>query len=77
MLILIWLSGAWVITRLPPAENPVHLHQKAIFYYAITAILLGAQLFIAGLLAELMTALNSRTLKHYSIAEQVPARRLE
>ena len=46
------------------------LHKSALFYYCITAILLGAQLFLAGLIAELIVSLSDQARRPYSIAER-------
>ncbi|MGV3485405.1 MAG: glycosyltransferase family 2 protein [Planctomycetaceae bacterium] len=77
---LILLSILWVTTRLF-GDDPLHLHRTAVFYYCITAILLGGQFLVAGLLAELMTSIGRRTMPAASIAETTPptpdARHLE
>ena len=46
------------------------LHKSALFYYCITAVLLGAQMFLAGLIAELIVSLSSQARRPYSIAER-------
>ena len=53
---IVSLSGWWVISRAVESFDPIHLHEKAIFYYCILALLLGAQFLLAGLLAELVVA---------------------
>ncbi len=63
---LLLLSAMWVISRLTPMAD-VHLHEKAIFYYCIVALLLGVQLISMGFLAELITAQNRPTRKPFSI----------
>jgi len=63
---LLVLSCMWVISRLTPMAD-VHLHEKAIFYYCIVALLLGVQLISMGFLAELITAQNRPTRKPFSI----------
>ncbi len=50
-------------------NEPLHLHNTAVFYYCITSILLGTQLLVAGLLAELITSIDRRTKRPGSIAE--------
>jgi glycosyltransferase involved in cell wall biosynthesis len=67
------LSTFWVTSRLF-GDSPLHLHTKAIFYYCITAILLGGQFLVAGLLAELITSEAHRTMPTASIAEKTPSR---
>jgi glycosyltransferase involved in cell wall biosynthesis len=67
------LSVFWVTSRLF-GDQPLHLHSTAIFYFCITAILLGAQFLVAGLLAELVTSVTRRTMPPASIAETIPAK---
>lgn len=64
---LLLLSALWVISRLTEMDD-VHLHNKAIFYYCIVALLLGVQLITMGFLAELITAQNRPSRHPYSIA---------
>jgi dolichol-phosphate mannosyltransferase len=64
------LSALWVITRIDPFVGEVHLHEKAVFYYCIVAVLLGAQLMSMGFLAELLTAYFGRDIQPYSIRER-------
>lgn len=66
---LVYLTSRWIWTRLVPGGDPLHLHEKAIFYYCITAVLLGAQFLTAGLLAELITSIARRDRPPASIAE--------
>jgi dolichol-phosphate mannosyltransferase len=63
------LTFFWVFTRLWPGYEPLDLHRRALFYYSITGILLGSQLLVTGLLAEMLTAIHSRSNPPYSIAE--------
>ncbi|MEO1529463.1 MAG: glycosyltransferase family 2 protein [Planctomycetota bacterium] len=46
------------------------LHKSALFYYCITALLLGAQLFLAGLIAELIVSLSDQARRPYNVAER-------
>jgi glycosyltransferase involved in cell wall biosynthesis len=62
------------IARLVLGETPIHLHSTAIFYYCITAILLGSQFLVAGLLAELITSFSRRDQSPASIAETTPSK---
>lgn len=62
------LSALWIISRLTTMDD-VHLHQKAVFYFCILALLLGVQLISMGFLAELLTAQNRRTASPYSLAK--------
>lgn len=47
-----------------------HLHTSALFYYCITAVLLGAQMFLAGLIAELIVSVSNQVIQPYSISQQ-------
>jgi len=68
---LAFLTAGWVVTRLDSiSANDLHLHERAIFYYSIVALLLGAQLLSIGFLAELMTAFFGRDSHTYSIGER-------
>ncbi|MFK7735326.1 MAG: glycosyltransferase family 2 protein [Pirellulaceae bacterium] len=60
------LSVGWCVTRLTSA-SALHLHEKAIFYFCILALLFGAQLISIGFLAELITAQNRPARCPYSI----------
>jgi hypothetical protein len=68
---LTWLTAYWFVSRLVDSLEPIHLHQRAVFYYSIAAVLLGAQFTCIGLLAELLTAFQSQRTTSYSIAERV------
>lgn len=68
---LIWLTLMWAWTRAVnnlPADD-LHLHTRAIFYYCIVALLLGAQLLSVGFIAEMITAQNRPSTKPYSLGE--------
>jgi glycosyltransferase involved in cell wall biosynthesis len=65
------LSVWWVVSRLSDAIPDLHLHQRALFYYSIVAVLLGAQFMAIGFLAELMTAHVERDREPYRIRERV------
>lgn len=67
---LVYLTVAWVVTRLIESLEPLHLHETAVFFYCIVAMLLGAQWLAAGLLAELITSVTRRQTRPASIAEQ-------
>jgi len=68
MIGLSWLSGRWVVSRLVVDWEPIHLHQRAVFYYSLGAVLLGAQFMSIGFVAELFAAIQRRTSSPYSIA---------
>ncbi len=66
------LAALWVFSRLPLGlMDPVNLHQRAIFYYAIVAVIVGVQCMTAGLVAELMTEHQSREVDAFAIAHRV------
>ncbi|TWU02477.1 glycosyltransferase [Stieleria varia] len=70
--VMMYLSSRWVITRVFYEEDSyLHLHQSALFYYCIVAILLGSQLFLTGLLAELIVAESDSAKRPYNISEAV------
>ncbi len=54
--------------RLESIED-VHLHQSALFYYFMLAILLGAQFLTTGLLAELIVSRTSQRESFFAISE--------
>ena len=66
------LTVAWGLTRWN--ENPVddlHLHERAVFYYSIVAVLLGGQFMSIGFLAELITAFQATQKPAYSIQDSI------
>lgn len=66
------LSAAWVVTRLDSiTDNDLELHKRAIFYFSIVSLLLGAQFVSIGFLAEMITAFYSRDRSSYSIRESI------
>lgn len=67
-----WVQSRWVSSD--PLEH-VHLHERAVFYYAIVAVLLGAQFMSIGFLAELLTSYYGRDTVPYSVRQRtgVPA----
>jgi dolichol-phosphate mannosyltransferase len=70
MLGMFYLAITWIIRLYDPtAFDP--LHQRPLMIYSLGGVLLGAQLFSMGILAELMTAYQSRAEDGYSIAERI------
>ena len=66
------LTVSWIVTRLPGLEfKPIHLHERAIFFYSLTALVISTQFMLAGFLAELITAMNVRSNDTYSVSERV------
>ena len=68
-LALLWLAVTWVINYFSPGSF-LPLHERALPFYALAALLLGAQMMSIGFLAELITAYQSRDEDSYSIAER-------
>lgn len=68
---LSYLTVMWLVSRQVESMEPLILHERAIFYYCIVALLLGAQALLAGLLAELIVSRTSGSVPIYSIADQV------
>ena len=66
-----WLTMLWFVSRLFESMEDVHLHERAVFYYSIASLLLGAQFISSGFLAELFTAFHSDRHAAFSIAERV------
>ena len=67
---LLLLSIAWCVTRMTTSLEPLHLHERAVFYFAILSILLGVQLISIGFLAELITAIHRPEARPYSIVQE-------
>ncbi len=66
---MVYLTVTWFIRlRNPDTFEP--LHQRPLLLYSLGALLLGAQLFSLGLIAELMTGYLGRDEDSFSIAEQ-------
>ncbi|WP_164103762.1 glycosyltransferase family 2 protein [Candidatus Laterigemmans baculatus] len=68
---LVYLTIRWCLSRIVEGWEVVHLHETAIFYYCILALLFGAQLVVAGLLAEMLAAVVRPRSVPYSVAETV------
>lgn len=66
---LSYLSAAWVLTRLVDGWETMHLHERALFNFCSTSLLLGTQLLATGLLAELITSVSRRQVPPASVAE--------
>jgi len=66
---LIWLTMRWGLSRMIIGWVPIHLHQRAIFYYALAAIIVGVQLVVMGILAELIIATQRSSKSAYAISD--------
>ena len=67
---MMYLSGHRILSWQLESMEDFHLHTSPLFYYCITALLLGSQLFLAGLLSELIVSLSDHARTPYSIAEE-------
>ena len=67
---MMWLTAVRIISWQSESMTDIHLTEKAVFYYCILAVLLGSQLLLAGLLAELMVSLARNSNVPFSISEQ-------
>ena len=64
------LACWWIISRLVPGMEQVHLHEKPSMIYSLGLMLLGGQLMSIGFLAELFIAYHTPDLRSYSISER-------
>lgn len=71
MLGMFYLAVTWVIRAIDPTSTLEPLHNRPLMIYSLGGVLLGAQLFSMGILAELLTAYQSRNEDGYSIAERL------
>ena len=73
-LCMIYLTIVRIVSWLNESpDDDLHLHRSALFYFSILALLLGAQLIAAGLLAELIVSRTAEAHRPYSIAERIGA----
>ena len=71
MLGLAYLALTWIIRYYNPDAPFEPLHNRPMLIYSLGAVLLGAQLFSMGILAELLTAYQSRSEESYSIVQRI------
>ena len=64
------MSVWWVISRLFDSITVLNIHETALLYYSLGALLLGGQLLSLGLLAEMIAAQMGRGTDNYSIMEE-------
>ena len=67
--LMLWLTLSWIVTRMISSFDPIHLHERAIFYYAIVALIVGVQMISTGILAELIIAAHRPNTVPFSIRE--------
>ena len=69
---MLYLCLTWLWSRRDSDSlNDVHLHSSPYFYFCILAVLLGVQLMMAGLLAELIVSKTSNARQFFSVAERI------
>jgi dolichol-phosphate mannosyltransferase len=68
---IVALTAWWFVSRMVAGLEPIHLNERAIFYYSIVALLLGAQFVTAGFLAEMITASQMRDALTYTVRERI------
>lgn len=68
---ILYLSAVRLVSHWLDSMADVHLHETAVFYYCILAILLGAQFLTTGLLAELIVSRTSTRESDFSVAEKI------
>lgn len=68
---LLTLTALWFVSRVAAFEmEPVHLHERAVFYYSIVSMLLGAQLTSIGFLAEMIASNSAPEHPLFSISQR-------
>jgi glycosyltransferase involved in cell wall biosynthesis len=67
---LTYLAAIWVITRVIPGLDPVHLHETPSVLYSVALLLLGGQFMSIGFVAELFIAYHDPDIKAYSVSER-------
>ena len=64
------LAFYWLVSRLCPGLDPIHLHERPAVIYSVGMLLLGGQLMSIGFIGELIIANHQPDVDNYSIAEQ-------
>jgi glycosyltransferase involved in cell wall biosynthesis len=72
-LMLLYLAGYWIVSRLGLGVEVMYLSSRPILLYSIALLLLGGQLMSMGFLAELFIAYHSPNIKTYSISDRAGA----
>lgn len=68
---LLYLAFYWVLSRIVEGIPVFHLHNRPLVLYCVALMLLGAQVFLTGILAELLTSYQNRKSKDYSIQDRI------
>ena len=66
---LTYLAVYWIISRLSPTIEDIHLHQGAALYYSLALLIIGGQFLSVGLLGELITSRICGDDESYSVLE--------
>lgn len=72
-LMLVYLAGFWIVSRLGLGLEVIHLSGRPLLLYSIALLLMGGQLMSIGFLAELFIAYHSPRIKTYSICQRAGA----
>ncbi len=71
--LLVYLTGYWVVAQLYPGMDLLPLHQRPLVIYSVGLVLMGGQFMSIGFIAELVTAYHgSNGKRFYSVAERTP-----
>ena len=63
------LAVWWIVSRVAPGMEAVHLTERVLFYITLGALFLGVQFLSLGILAELITAYHMRDARVFSIRQ--------
>ena len=72
---VIGLAAWWCLSRLVAGMSPLELHDSALLYCALAALVVGAQFVLFGYLGDLIAAYLVRESDTYSIAEHTSPHR--
>jgi hypothetical protein len=67
---LMYLAAWWVVSRIIPGWDPIHLHERPAMIYSMGLLLLGGQLMSIGFLAELFIAYHGSDTHSYSVSDR-------
>jgi dolichol-phosphate mannosyltransferase len=67
---LTYLALCWLVSRVSPGMELIHLHQRPAMIYSMGLLLLGGQLMSIGFLGELILAYHKHDIKTYSISDR-------
>lgn len=67
---LFFLAAQWLLSRLLPGCEPVHLHERPALFYSVALLIMGGQFLSLGIVAELFIAHYEPQSPSYSVAER-------